>query len=620
MLTDPAPIGALYSGPTDSAKANPGTPAIMIRAIVHLLAALIFACAGAASAQRAVNYEAVIRYDSIHHPVVDTAGMVATQNAIATRVGAGILAEGGNAVDAAVAVGFALAVTLPRAGNLGGGGFMLVYLADENRTVAIDYREMAPAAAGRDMFLDAEGNVDRESSRFGYLSAGVPGTVAGLHHALSRYGTMSWRDVMQPAIRLAEQGYLVSYDMAWSLERSRERLTRYPATAAAYYKADGSAYRPGERFRQPDLAGSLKRIARSGPEAFYRGPIARKIAAEMLANGGLISLEDLAAYRVVEREPVTGEYRGYRIVSMPPPSSGGVHIVQMLNILENFPVADYGFGSVDGIHLLAETMRLAYADRSKHLGDPDYYDVPLGWLTSKDYARELAGRIDMSEATPSAQVRPGVAPVAESPDTTHYSVVDAAGNMVANTYTLNFSYGSGITVPGTGILLNNEMDDFSAKPGVPNAFGLIGGEANAVEPGKRPLSSMTPTLVFRDGRPLLATGSPGGSRIITTVLQQLVNLIDHGMDIADATHAPRVHHQWLPDVLSIEPGFSDDTLALLGARGHKLEPTRYTMGSLQSVLYRDGYFFGASDPRRPDAASMGPTIASCLEEELACVH
>jgi len=564
--------------------------------------------------------EPIIRYDAIHHPVIDADGMVATQNAIATAVGARILAEGGNAVDAAVAVGFALAVTLPRAGNLGGGGFMLVHLAEEGRTVAIDYREMAPAAAGRDMYLDAEGNVDKDASRFSHRASGVPGTVAGMHHALSRYGTMSWAEVIAPAIELARDGFLISHDMALSLERRRERLQRHPATAATYFKPDGSAWQRGERFRQPDLAATLALIAREGPEAFYQGEIAAGIAAEMQANGGLITRADLEAYRAVEREPVFGEYRGHRVALMPPPSSGGVHIVQMLNVLERFPVADMGYGSADSLHLLAEAMRRAYADRSKHLGDPDYYDVPVAWLTGKAYAKELAASIDMEKATPSTAIRPGTAPPAESRDTTHYSVMDAAGNAVANTYTLNFSYGSGITIPGTGILMNNEMDDFSAKPGVPNAFGLLGGEANAIEPGKRPLSSMTPTLVFRDGKPLLATGTPGGSRIITTVLQQLVNVIDHGMGIADATHAPRVHHQWMPDVLGIEPGFSPDTLALLRARGHELADARWSMGSLQSVMYRDGYFYGVSDPRRPDAASMGPALVRCLGTGQVCVH
>jgi len=597
---------------------SPRMPARFALTFAVALAALV-ALAPALEAREPAG-EPIIRYDAIHHPVIDAEGMVASQNAIATEVGARILADGGNAVDAAVAVGFTLAVTLPRAGNLGGGGFMLIHLAEEERTVAIDYREMAPAAAGRDMYLDAEGNVDKEASRFSHRASGVPGTVAGMHHALTRYGTMSWPEVIAPAIELARDGFLVSHDMAWSLQRWSERLLRHPATAATYFKPDGSAWQRGERFRQPDLAATLALIAREGPAAFYEGGIAERIAAEMQANGGLISLDDLAGYRVVEREPVVGEYRGHRVALMPPPSSGGVHIVQMLNVLERFPVADLGYGSADGLHLLAEAMRRAYADRAKHLGDPDYYDVPVDWLTGAAYAKELAAGIQMQKATPSTEIRPGTAPPAESRDTTHYSVMDADGNAVSNTYTLNFSYGSGITIPGTGILMNNEMDDFSAKPGVPNAFGLLGGEANAIEPGKRPLSSMTPTLVFRDGEPLLATGTPGGSRIITTVLQQLVNVIDHGMGIADATHAPRVHHQWMPDVLGIEPGFSPDTLALLRARGHELADARWSMGSLQSVMYRDGYFYGVSDPRRPDAASMGPALVRCLAAGQACVH
>ncbi|MEJ2604549.1 MAG: gamma-glutamyltransferase [Gammaproteobacteria bacterium] len=585
-----------------------------------LVALAIIAAAPSPADARESAGEPIIRYDAIHHPVVDALGMVATQNALATAVGARILAEGGNAVDAAVAVGFALAVVLPRAGNLGGGGFMMVHMAGEERTIAIDYREMAPAAAGRDIFLDADGSVDKDASRYSHRASGVPGTVAGLHHALARYGTMPWAAVIAPAVELAREGFVVSHDMNWSLERSRQRLILNPATAHAYYKPDGTTWQPGEHFRQPDLAASLELIAGEGPEAFYQGEIAQKIAREMEANGGLITIEDLAGYRVVERAPVTGEYRGYRIALMPPPSSGGVHIVQMLNVLEEFPVAQMGYGSADALHLLAEVMRRAYADRSKHLGDPDFYDVPVDWLTGDAYAKRLAAQIDMTEATPSTEIRPGTVPAPESPDTTHYSVMDAEGNVVANTYTLNFSYGSGVTIPGTGILMNNEMDDFSAKPGVPNAFGLLGGEANAVGAGKRPLSSMTPALLFRDGVPVLATGTPGGSRIITTVLQQLVNIIDHGMGIADATHAPRIHHQWMPDVLGIEPGFSPDTLALLRARGHELAEARWSMGSLQSVLYRDGYFYGVSDPRRPDAASMGPTLVRCLDTGQICPH
>ena len=433
----------------------------------------------------------VIDYGARHHPVIDSGGMVASQNEIASRVGAMILAEGGNAVDAAVAVGFALSVTTPRAGNIGGGGFMMVYLADSKQTIAIDYREMAPPGATRDMFLDADGNVDNERARFSPLSSGVPGTVAGMHLALSKYGTMSWREVLAPAIRLAEKGIIVSYDMAENLRMRRDRLSRNEAARKAFYKDNGDTYRAGELFKQKDLAWSLKQIAKDGPDAFYRGKIARKIVAEMERAGGLIDAQALAAYKPVERQPVHGDYRGYEIMAMPPPSSGGIHVIQMLNILENFPVAELGAGSADNVHLLTEVQRLAFADRSKHLGDPDFYDVPANWLLSKEYAGQLAAGIDMQNARPSTEVAPGVPAMHESPDTTHFSVIDRDGNVVANTYTLNFSYGNYIVVPGAGFLLNNEMDDFVSAPGVPNAFGMLGGKANEIESGKRPLSSMT---------------------------------------------------------------------------------------------------------------------------------
>ena len=546
----------------------------------------------------------IIRYDSIHHPLRDEDGMVVSQHRLASEVGAQILADGGNAVDAAVAVGFALAVVLPRAGNLGGGGFMMIHLAEENKTLAIDYREMAPATASADMFLDAEGKVDKTKAMFSHAAAGVPGTVAGLVHVQQRYGTLALKNVLAPAIDLARNGFAVTRDLADKLATTAH-LQRQPASRAAYYKADGSPYTTGERLRQHDLAWSLQQISDGGAAAFYQGPIADKIADDMAANGGLITREDLANYRVMERQPVLGQYRGYQIASMPPPSSGGVHLVQMLNVLEQFPLATYGASSAASLHPMIETMKLAYADRSKYLGDPDYVDVPVAELTSKAYAKRLAAGINSKRARPSSDIGPQLKLADESRDTTHYSVMDRWGNAVSNTYTLNFSFGSGITVPGTGILLNNEMDDFSAKPGVPNAYGLIGAEANAIAGGKRPLSSMTPTLVFKDGKPLLVTGSPGGSRIITTVLQVVLNVIDHGMNVADAVQAPRIHHQWLPDRLFIEPGFSPDTLALLQERGHQIQQVR-TMGSVQSIMWQHGLFLGAADSRRPDAAAVSP--------------
>lgn len=547
---------------------------------------------------------AILSPGDIHHPQIGRFGMVASQQIMASQIGAEILADGGNAVDAAVATAFALAVVLPRAGNLGGGGFMLVYLADQKRTIAIDYREMAPGAASRDMFLDAEGNVDRNRILSSLKSSGVPGTVAGLHYAHSRYGKLPWARLLAPAIALARDGFIVSRYMSDGLKRSAGRLRRSNAAKKLFFKPNGGAYEPGERIRFPDLATSLSQIQKSGRRAFYRGRIARKIVATMRRGGGLITLADLRNYKVSERQVVRGTYRGFEIVSMPPPSSGGIHVIQMLNILENFRLAEMGAGSADAIHLMAEAMRLAFADRSEHLGDPDFYEVPAGWLLSKAYARELAAAIDMAKARPSRDIGPGTAPGPESPDTTQISIMDRFGNVVANTYTLNASYGSAIAVDGAGFLLNNEMDDFVAKPGVPNLFGLIGDKANAIAPGKRPLSSMTPTLVFRDGQPYLATGSPGGGRIITTVLQQIVNVIDFKMGLADAVEYPRFHHQWLPDEIRIEGGFSPDTLRELQARGHVIA-RKSVMGSLQSVQRRDGLFLGVSDSRRRTAGAVG---------------
>ena len=553
---------------------------------------------------RVAAEQAILSAQDIFHPVLGTQGMVASQEATATQVGLEVLKGGGNAVDAAVAVGFALAVTLPRAGNLGGGGFMLIHMAESGETLALDYREEAPAAAGRDLFLDADGKVDNQRARFSYLSAGVPGTVAGLAAAQARFGRLSLAEVLAPAIRLAEEGMPVSVALAEGLAARAERLKAWPETARVFFKADGSPYSAGEKLVQSDLAWSLKEIARDGAAAFYEGEIGQRIAADMKANDGLITESDLAAYDVVWREPVTGSYRGYAIASMPPPSSGGVHLVQILNLLESYPLGEMGAGSAATLHVMAEAMKLAYADRSQHLGDPDFWKVPQRGLTSKAYASRLRQRIDQDRALAATEIGPGDPVPYESNETTHFSVADRFGNVVSNTYTINFSYGSGIVAKGTGILLNNEMDDFSAKPGTPNAYGLIGGAANAIEPGKRPLSSMTPTLVFKNGKPWLVTGSPGGSRIITTVLQIVLNTVDHGMNVAAATAAPRMHHQWLPDELRIEPGFSQDTLRLLADKGHRVV-IKNAMGSTQSLLRIEDGWTGASDPRRPGALTLG---------------
>ena len=540
------------------------------------------------------------------HPVWAENGMVSAQERLAAEIGRDIMAKGGNAVDAGVAVAFALAVTLPRAGNLGGGGFMLVHDAETGRTQAIDYRELAPSGASRDMFLDDKGEADSDKSLYTGAASGVPGTVAGMRMALDTYGSMPWADVIAPAIRLAEEGIIVTPDLADSLEAEREALMKHPSTAKIFFKDGGAGYRPGERLVQADLAATLKKVAAEGPDGFYKGAVAENIAKAVQAAGGPMTVEDLAAYKPVLREPVRGSYRGYEIVSMPPPSSGGVHLIQILNTLEGYPIGALGHNTAETIHLMAEAMKLAYADRSEYLGDPDFVDVPVAALTSKDYAAELRGKISAEYATPSAMIGPGDLAPYESDQTTHFSVVDKAGNAVSNTYTINLNYGSGLVAEGTGVLMNNEMDDFSAKPGVPNAFGLVGGDANAVQPGKRPLSSMTPTIVLKDGETWLVTGSPGGARIITTVLQVVMNMIDHGMNVAEASTAPRVHHQWLPDELRIEEGISRDTLRLLAAKGHTISE-KPVMGSTQSIM-RDpasGALLGASDPRRPDAATLG---------------
>lgn len=574
----------------------------MRRSLLLLVVLQPFLTAAPAGAQ------GIISYNEVHHPVYGQAGMVAAQHLIAAEVGAAVLEQGGNAVDAAVATGFALAVTLPRAGNIGGGGFMLIYDAESGETTAIDYREMAPLRATRDMFLDENGDADPELSRNSHLASGVPGTVAGFWYAHQQFGELPWSRLLEPAIALARDGIIVTRDLAAQLERRKERNCRHAATCGYLYK-DGAPYEFGERLVQSDLAETLQLIADEGPDAFYKGAIAEKIVAEMEAGGGLIDMASLAAYKPAIREAISTTYRGYEVVTMPPPSSGGVHVLQMLNVLSHFPIAEMGRGSADKIHLLAEVMRLAYADRSKHLGDPDFYDVPLEWLLSDEYAAELAATIDMQRARPSSEVAPGVPPVHESEDTTHFSVMDAAGNVVANTYTLNGSYGSAISVAGAGFLLNNEMEDFVSKPGTPNMFGLLGGKANAVEALKRPLSSMTPAIVFNDGEPWFATGSPGGARIITAVLQMIVNMIDHDMNIADASNRPRIHHQWFPDKLTIEIGFGVDTIRLLEERGHTVEVRGSSFTSLQSVAYKDGLFRGASDPRRPNSGAAAPRPA-----------
>ena len=581
----------------------------MIRCYVAML---LFTLAGTG----AVAQTAIYRDPAIVHPVVGYGGMVSTQDSHATKAAADVLAEGGNAVDAAVTAGFTLAVTLPRAGNIGGGGFMLIHNAEDHSQVAIDYREKAPKAASRDMFLDAKGNPVAELSQLTHLAAGVPGTVRGLALALEKYGTISLQRALAPAITLADDGFPVGEDLYDSLKFYSDDFEPSPEAMKIFFQPDHSPWPIGTLLVQKELAQSLRLISEQGPDAFYTGAIAEAIASDMSSNGGLITMEDLAAYQPKIRTPVSGTYRGMKVVSMPPPSSGGVHLIQMLNMLERFPIEQFGHNSADAVHVTAEAMRLAYADRSRYLGDPDFTDIPTKQLISKKYARGLAEKIDVKYATPSIEVAPGLDPLErfESNETTHYSVIDRHGNAVSNTYTLNFSYGSKLVVPGTGILLNNEMDDFSAKAGVPNAYGLIGGRRNAIEPEKRMLSSMTPTLVFREDGSIVATGSPGGSRIINIVLEMVCNLADHGMNVAEATAAPRFHHQWFPDEIRIERGFSPDTVKLLAAKGHKVR-LGPALGSTQTVSYSAGVFEGASDPRRRGALTIG--LPPFPEEEAA---
>jgi gamma-glutamyltranspeptidase/glutathione hydrolase len=543
--------------------------------------------------------EPILNFQNRFLPQVARSGMIASPEKLAAEAGVEILRQGGNAVDAAVATGFALAVTYPRAGNLGGGGFMLIHLEQQDSQTFIDYRETAPAAAHRDMFLDEQGEVDRQKEFFSRQSAGVPGSVAGLVYALEKYGTMNLEQVIQPAIELADKGFPVTFALDSEFAAREERLLQDAEAKRLFFRKDGSRYPVGDTLRQRDLAWTLKQIHERGGEGFYEGEVARRIVADMQANGGLITLEDLAAYKVVEREPVRGKFRDFEVVSAPPPSSGGVHIVQILNILESYPLAEWGHNSAAYLHHLAEAMKLAYADRGRYLGDPAYSEVPVDKLIDKAYAARLRGQIRPDRATPSESIRPGAFMTRESSDTTHFTVADVHGNVVSNTYTLNFSFGSHIAVPGTGVLLNNEMADFAARPGTPNAFKLVEGEANSIQGGKRPLSSMSPTIIFRDGEPWLATGSPGGSRIITAVLQTAINAMAFDMNIASAAAAARVHHQWLPDLLLMERGISIDTRRLLEAKGHNLGDTRRTIGRTQSIVLEEGLLYGATDTRRP---------------------
>jgi gamma-glutamyltranspeptidase/glutathione hydrolase len=543
-------------------------------------------------------------------PVRARHGMVASTNEVASQVGVEIMKRGGNAVDAAIAVAFALAVTHPAAGNLGGGGFMMIRLKD-GRTTAIDYREMAPATAHRDVYLDKNGNLieGEGGSLVGYRAAGVPGTVRGMELALKKYGSgkLTWAQLVEPARQLAGRGFVVNHSLAHSLYSNREYLEKYAETKRIYLKG-GQYYKEGELFRQPELAATFARLQRFGPNEFYEGETARLIVADMKRNNGLMTMEDLRGYLAKERTPVRGNYRGYEIISMPPPSSGGAVLIEMLNILEGFDVQKLEASSSDRYHLMAEAMRRAFADRAEYMGDSDFVKVPVPGLIDKAYAATLRATINTERASTSAEVRAGRPAGYESEETTHFTVVDAEGNAVSNTYTLNNSYGSAAVAKGTGMLLNDEMDDFAAKPGTPNLYGLIQGERNAVAPKKRPLSAMTPTIVLRkDGSLWFTIGSPGGPTIINTVLCVITNVIDYEMNIQQAIDFPRIHHQWLPDELVGEPfGLSGDTQKALTARGHKLAKLRY-LGDAEGIMIEEktGMRLGATDPRRSDGQAVG---------------
>lgn len=535
-------------------------------------------------------------YAASYPPVKNTKdGLAISSNVLANEIGQKVLEEGGNAIDAAVAVGYALAVVHPAAGNIGGGGFAVIHLAN-GENITLDFREKAPLKATRDMYLDENKEVIQDASVIGYLAAGVPGTVAGMSEMLDKYGTKKLSDLIEPAIKLAQNGFQITDRQAETMLEVKDEFAKFASSKKYFLKSDGSTYKGGELLVQKDLAKTLKLIQKEGPKAFYEGAIADLIVKDMEKNGGIITKEDLKNYKPVWRKPVVGNYRGYDIISMAPPSSGGIHIIEILNIMENANIGDMGFGSISTISLMTEAMRQAYADRSEYLGDPDFVKVPVEKLIDKDYAKSIFKKINLNRATPSKNVKPGLGK--ESNNTTHYSVADKWGNAVSVTYTINASYGSAAAVDGAGFLLNNEMDDFSIKPGVPNIYGLVGGDTNAIEPNKRPLSSMSPTIILKDGKLFMVVGSPGGARIITTVLQVISNVIDHKMNISEAVSAPRFHMQWLPDEIRIEKfGMTKDTIKALENKGYKIVELP-DMGDVNAILIDNGIFYGTMDPRK----------------------
>lgn len=545
----------------------------------------------------------LLEYPSIHSPVVGEQGMVVSQNAIASGVGAEILRRGGNAVDAAVAIGFALAVTLPRAGNIGGDGFMLVHDAKSGKQVFFDFRSVAPKAATQAMFLDNQGKESKIAGQ-GYLAPAVPGTVAGLAMAHKKHGKLAWPDVVAPAIALARDGVALTPDEAFVFGWGKERLSTSVAAKSAYYKSDGSLYRAGETLKQPELAWTLGLIAEHGADGFYKGPVAERFAADMKANGGLITMADLAAYRAVERQPLRGTYRGLEVVTAPPASAGGATLLNMLNILESFDLKSHGAGSAQSLHIMAETMKLGYLDRYRILGDTDFVTTPLKGFISKDYAQSRAELIDPKAAKSVKNLGIGNPLKYESPSTTHYSVADAEGNVVSTTYTLGADFGSGVMIAGTGVLLNNQMNNFSHEDAAKAKRDGTPPPPNALAPGKRMLSTMMPTIVMKNGKPWLVTGTPGGSTIIDTVLQIVVNVVDFNLNVEEATHQPRIF-QDASDKLRVEPNFNPDTVSILKAMGHTITSDE-TMGSAQSIMIENGYFLGAADPRRPGALAIPP--------------
>ena len=550
----------------------------------------------------ALLFALAVPLNAAHQPLRAKHGMVVAMESTAADVGVSVLKAGGNAVDAAVAVGFTMAVTHPFAGNLGGGGYMLIRMAD-GRTTFIDFREQAPAKASRNMYLDAKGGMTKDSVE-GWRSSGVPGTVRGFEIAVSKYGKKSWAENMAPAVELASKGFPVSYSLSEGLKGSRS-LAASPESKRIFQR-DGKFYDVGETLVQPELAQTLQRISKNGANEFYEGETAKRFADEMAKHGGIISLADLKNYKAVERTPLSGTYKNYTVITSPPSSSGGIALLEMLGILEGSGYEKGGSGSASAIHYLAESMRRAYADRNEYVGDPDFVKVPIKGLLDPAYLAKLRASIDPEKATPSDSVKPGKPVGSESMETTHYSVVDSEGNAVAVTYTLNGGYGNGITVPGLGFLINNEMDDFASKPGTANMFGLVQGEANAIAPGKRPLSSMTPTIVLKDGKLFMTAGAPGGSRISTAVLQVILNVIDFGMNVQDAVDAPRVHHQWQPDKLSLERGISPDTVALLKSRGYDVDyAPGVVIAQVAAIVNDGGWLQGGSDGRSGAGKAAG---------------